>query len=31
VEMVHLDIGDAIRRAGGHNSNYLGVELKYMW
>jgi hypothetical protein len=31
VEMVHFDIGDAIRRAGGHNSNYLGVELKYMW
>lgn len=31
VEMVHFDIGDAIRRAGGHNSNYLGVELKYLW
>ncbi|HWX66591.1 MAG TPA: alginate export family protein [Rhodanobacter sp.] len=31
VEMVHFDIGDAIRRVGGHNSDYLGVELKYMW
>ncbi len=31
VEMVHFDIGDAIRRAGGHDSDYLGVELKYMW
>lgn len=31
VEMVHFDIGEAIRRAGGHDSDYLGVELKYMW
>jgi len=31
VEMVHFDVGNAIRQAGGHNSNYLGIELKYMW
>jgi hypothetical protein len=31
IEMVHFDIGDAIRSAGGHDSNYLGVELKYLW
>lgn len=31
VEMVHFDVGDAIRSAGGHDSNYLGVELKYLW
>ena len=31
VEAVHFAIGDAIRRAGGHDSDYLGVELKYGW
>lgn len=31
VEMVHFDVGDAVRSAGGHDSNYLGVELKYLW
>lgn len=31
VEAVHYQIGDAIRQAGGHNSDYLGVELKYGW
>jgi hypothetical protein len=31
VEMVHFEVGDALRSAGAHNSNYLGVELKYQW
>ena len=31
VEAVHFAIGDAIRRAGGHDSDYLGVEIKYGW
>jgi hypothetical protein len=31
VEFVHYEVGDTIRRAGGHSSNYLGVELKYAW
>jgi hypothetical protein len=31
VEFVHFAIGDAIRRAGGHDSDYLGAELKYGW
>jgi hypothetical protein len=31
VEAVHFAVGQAIRNAGGHDSNYLGVELKYGW
>jgi hypothetical protein len=31
VELVHFQIGSAIRDAGGHNSDYAGVELKYGW
>ncbi|KAF1068332.1 MAG: hypothetical protein GAK45_01396 [Pseudomonas citronellolis] len=31
VEAVHYDVGQALRDAGGHDSNYLGVELKFMW
>jgi hypothetical protein len=31
VEAVHFAIGDAVRRAGGHDGNYLGVELKWGW
>jgi hypothetical protein len=31
VEAVHFQVGDAIRHAGGHNSDYLGVELKFSW
>jgi hypothetical protein len=31
VEAVHFDAGDAIRRAGGHSSDYVGVELKFGW
>ncbi|HVJ43012.1 MAG TPA: alginate export family protein [Dongiaceae bacterium] len=29
VEAVHYDVGQAVRRAGGQDSNYVGVELKY--
>jgi hypothetical protein len=31
VEAVHYDVGRAIRMAGGRDSNYLGVEMKFMW
>jgi hypothetical protein len=31
VEAVHYAIGDALRNAGGHDSNYLGVEIKRGW
>jgi Alginate export len=31
VEAVHFQIGDAIRRAGGHSSNYLGVQYAVGW
>ena len=31
VEAVHFAVSDAIRRAGGHDSDYLGVEIKYGW
>ena len=31
IEAVRYEIGDAIRRAGGHNSDYLGVELRFGW
>jgi hypothetical protein len=31
VEAVHFAIGDALRNAGGHDSNYLGVEIKSGW
>ncbi|MDB5654035.1 MAG: hypothetical protein JWQ94_1648 [Tardiphaga sp.] len=31
LEAVHYAVGDTIRNAGGHDSNYLGVELKYGW
>jgi hypothetical protein len=31
VEAVHFQIGDALRRAGGRDSTYLGVELTYGW
>ncbi|HVJ35961.1 MAG TPA: alginate export family protein [Terriglobia bacterium] len=29
LEAVHYDVGQAIRRAGGSDSDYVGVELKY--
>jgi hypothetical protein len=31
VEAVHFAVGDAIRRAGGHDSTYLGVQIAYGW
>ncbi len=31
LEAVHYEIGDTLRAAGGHDSNYLGLELKYGW
>ena len=31
VEAVHFTIGDALRNAGAHDSNYLGVEIKRGW
>lgn len=31
VEAVHYEVGDVIRRAGGHDADYLGVELKFGW
>jgi hypothetical protein len=29
IEAVHYQIGETVRKAGGHDSDYLGVELKY--
>lgn len=31
VEAVHYEAGRVIHVAGGHDSDYLGIELKYMW
>lgn len=31
LEVVHYEVGDALRQAGGHDSDYVGVELKYGW
>ena len=31
IEAVHFAIGDALRNAGGHDSNYVGVEIKRGW
>jgi hypothetical protein len=31
VEMVHFDIGDALRMTGGHDGNYAGLEGRYAW
>ena len=31
VEAVHFAVGDTIRAAGGHDSNYLGMEFKFGW
>jgi hypothetical protein len=28
IEAVHYQIGDAVRQAGGHDSDYIGIELK---
>jgi hypothetical protein len=31
LEAVHYEAGSTIRNAGGHDSNYLGAELKFSW
>jgi protein involved in polysaccharide export with SLBB domain len=31
VETVNFQVGDAIRRAGGSNSAYVGIQLTYAW
>jgi hypothetical protein len=31
IEAAHFKIGDALRNAGAHDSNYLGVEIKRGW
>src|SRR5262249_14253090 len=31
IEAVHFGVGDALRRAGGHDSDYVGIEVKYVW
>jgi hypothetical protein len=31
IEAVHFKIGDALRNAGGHDSNYVGIEIKRGW
>ena len=31
IEAVHYSIGDVLRNAGGHDSNYVGVEIKRGW
>jgi hypothetical protein len=31
LEAVHYEIGDAIRAVGGHDSSYVGLEMKAMW
>ena len=31
LELVRYDVGDTLRSAGGRNSEYVGVELKFVW
>ena len=31
VEVVRYWVGDVIRRAGGHDSQYVGVQLQFGW
>jgi len=31
IEAVHYDVGDTMENAGGHNSDYIGVELDFGW
>jgi hypothetical protein len=31
LEVVHFAVGDAVSRAGGHDSNYVGLEFKCGW
>ena len=30
-DVVHYAIGSAVRAAGGHDANYVGVEIRYGW
>jgi hypothetical protein len=31
VEAVHFNVGEAIRRAGGRNADYVGVQFAFGW
>jgi hypothetical protein len=31
LELVHFAVGDVLRAAGGHDSNYAGAEVRYAW
>ncbi|MGV1793099.1 alginate export family protein [Rhizobium sp. A37_96] len=31
IEAVHFEAGDAIRRAGGHDGNYVGLQMAFAW
>ncbi|MDB5483128.1 MAG: hypothetical protein JWO83_4181 [Caulobacteraceae bacterium] len=31
IEAVHFAVAQVIRQAGGHDGDYVGVELKYGW
>jgi alginate export protein len=31
LELVHFDVGQTLRIAGGHDSNYAGAEFRYAW
>ena len=31
MEALHFAVGDAIKKAGGRDSNYLAVEIRLMW
>ena len=31
IEAVYFGVGNVIRRVGGHNSDYVGVELNFGW
>jgi len=31
IEATHFQVGDVIRNAGGHNSDYLNIELRFGW
>ena len=31
IEAVHFEVGDTLRNAGAHDSNYVGVEIKRGW
>jgi DNA-binding CsgD family transcriptional regulator len=31
IEAVHFQMSNSLRRIGGHNADYAGIELKYGW